>query len=80
MDIKRPLFRFMIPFLVAVLAFVYFAQPISAKADSATLSYQTTSMSLQEVKALFSAGTAATVSVTLVILGFIAYTYQKTIV
>ena len=60
--------------LVTIIAFVYFAQPIYAKANSDSLDYVTTTMSSQEVAALFT-GAEAFLPAAIVIIGFIVLMY-----
>lgn len=62
-------------FMVVLVAFVYFGQPICAKADQPTLDYTTTSQSLNEVKAYITGMEAAIIPLVFIVIGFIALTY-----
>lgn len=61
--------------MVVLIAFVYFAQPIQAKADQPTLDYQTTTASLSEVKAMITGMEAAIIPIVFIVIGFLALTY-----
>ena len=61
--------------LVVLLAFVYFSQPIKAKADEPTLDYVTTSSSLEDVKAMITGMEALYIPVVFIIIGFICLAY-----
>lgn len=61
--------------MVVLIAFVYFAQPIQAKADQPTLDYQTTTASLTEVKAMITGMEAAIIPIVFIIIGFLCLTY-----
>ena len=60
--------------VVTILAFVYFGQPIYAKANSGEMDYITTSMSSNEVAQLFS-GVEAFIPAAIIIIGFIVMMY-----
>ena len=76
MDIHSLQFKIVAIFLSTVLAFVVFAQPISAKADSDSLDYVETSLSTQEVCQLVAGVDDLALGVILGILGFIILTYM----
>lgn len=74
-SMKKPFLLGTSLFMVVLIAFVYFAQPIKAKADQPTLDYQTTTASLTEVKAMITGMEAAIIPIVFIIIGFLCLTY-----